>query len=464
MSRRQAISILIFSICTLAAFGAPSQKNIFTIDLKKEIGGTTWIYVQKGFAQAEEQAADLVLIHMNTYGGEVLFADSIRTKILNSHIPVYAFIDNNAASAGALIAIACDKIFMRNGATIGAATVVNSNGEAMPDKYQSYMRATMRATAEAHGRDTLITGQDTSYIWKRNPQIAEAMVDERIVVEGVSEAGKTLTFTSEEALRNGYCEGIANNLKEVIEKHLEYSNYTITSFQPSVWDEIKGFFMSSIVQGILIMLIIGGIYFELQTPGIGFALGVAITAAVLYFLPLYIDGLAAHWEILMFIVGLVLLAIELFALPGFGFFGFLGVALILSGLTLSLIDNVVFNFEAVKISLVRKAIITVLGGLGAGFTLTIYLSSKIGGRGWFKQMALNTSLLKEEGYIGVTTEVKRFVGQTGVASTDLRPSGKIKVASNTLDAISEEGFIEKGESVIVSKQEGAQVYVVRGGD
>jgi len=156
---------------------------------------------------------------MNTYGGEVLYADSIRTKILNSKIPVYVFVDNNAASAGALIAIACNKIFMRQGSSIGAATVVNETGAKMPDKYQSYMRATMRATAESHGKDTIINGKDTTYQWKRDPLIAEAMVDDRTVIPGIIDSGKTLTFTAQEAIKYHYCEGVAENVEEVIENN-----------------------------------------------------------------------------------------------------------------------------------------------------------------------------------------------------------------------------------------------------
>ena len=127
-------------------------------------------------------------------------ADSIRTKTSQRFCPCYVFIDDNAASAGALIAIACDSIYMKPGGKIGAATVVNQTGEQVPDKYQSYMRATMRATAEAHGKDTVISGTDTTLVWHRDPAIAEAMVDPKLFVEGVSDTGQVLTFTASEAM------------------------------------------------------------------------------------------------------------------------------------------------------------------------------------------------------------------------------------------------------------------------
>ena len=167
-----------------------SHPLVYKIDIKKEISNTTRLYLSNGLAEANALGADAVLIHMNTYGGQVDAADSMRTAILYSPIPVYVFIDNNAASAGALISIACKKIYMRKGANIGAATVVNQTGAAMPDKYQSYMRSMIRSTAEAHGQDTIIQKNDTIYKWKRDPLIAEAMVDERVAIPNLIDTGK----------------------------------------------------------------------------------------------------------------------------------------------------------------------------------------------------------------------------------------------------------------------------------
>ena len=442
-------------------YGNNQAKELyFSIDLKKNVGSTTWIYIQKGFEEARKANANIIIIEMNTYGGEVSFADSIRTKILNSDIPVIVFIDNNAASAGALISIACDKIYMSQAATIGAASVVDQTGQKLPDKYQSYMRATMRATAEAHGKDTVVTGNDTVVKWKRDPLIAEAMVDERTVVPNVADSGKILTFTTQEALKYGYCDGTAENIREIIKKESGNQPYELQKFQPTIWDNIKGFMMSPILQGILIMLIIGGIYFELQSPGIGFALGVAITAAVLYFAPLYIDGLAANWEIILFIIGLILIAFEIFVIPGFGISGISGIALVVTGLILSLLNNVNFDFEPVHPGDTGKAILTVIGGLTLGFGLILYLSSKIGSKGLFRKLALETTLENKEGYVGVSLEADNLVGKTGVASTVLRPSGKVKVDSKVYDAVSVNGeFIEKDIQVIIVRYETGQVYV-----
>lgn len=456
------LSIVISSLLASGNLYSNNQARAlyFSIDLKKNVGSTTWIYIQKGFEEARKANANTIIIEMNTYGGEVSYADSIRTKILNSDIPVIVFIDNNAASAGALISIACDKIYMSQAATIGAASVVDQTGQKLPDKYQSYMRATMRATAEAHGKDTVVTGNDTVVKWKRDPLIAEAMVDERTVVPNVADSGKILTFTTQEALKYGYCDGTAENIREIIKKESGNQPYELVKFKPTAWDNIKGFLMSPIFQGILIMLIIGGIYFELQSPGIGFALGVAITAAVLYFAPLYIDGLAANWEIILFVVGLILIGLEIFVVPGFGITGISGIFLVVSGLILSLLNNVNFDFKPIHPADSSKAILTVIGGLTLGFGLIIYLSNKIGSKGLFKKLALETTLENKEGYIGVPTEGVNIVGKKGIAYTVLRPSGKVKVDEKVYDAVSVNGvFIEKGTQIIVVRYETGQVYV-----
>ena len=444
---------MIASICTVVA---DSRPLVYEIDIQKEINNTTQIYLSKGLAEAKTLGADAVLIHLNTYGGQVDAADSMRTAILYSPIPVYVFIDNNAASAGALISIACEKIYMRKGANIGAATVVNQTGTAMPDKYQSYMRSMMRSTAEAHGQDTIIQRNDTLYKWKRDPLIAEAMVDERVSIPNLVDTGKVLTLTAQEAMKWGYCEGIAESPDEVITRYLGYSDYRLVSYTPSWLDDVKGFLLNPVFQSFLIILIIGGIYFEMQAPGMGFPSVVALVAAVLYFAPLYLDGLAANWEILVFVIGLMLIAVELFVLPGFGVAGIGGIVLVTGGLIMALLDNTNFDFRGVSAERWGEAVLTVLAGLVLGFVAMIWLSHKIGRRGIFRRVALVADL--EEAVS--SPDLSALVGQEGIAVTVLRPSGKVRIGTEWYDGVSEAGFIEKGSRVKVLRFENAQLYVV----
>lgn len=443
--------------------GKKDKTLIYSFEIKENIAAPIWRTTKLAMEEAEGLGADMVLIDMNTYGGEVSAADSIRTRLLNSSIPVYCFINDNAASAGALIALSCDSIYMKPSAKIGAATVVNQTGEQVPDKYQSYMRATMRATAEAHGKDTIISGNDTSIVWKRDPHIAEAMVDPRITVIGVVDSGSVLTFTASEALDNNFCEGIVDNRKEIF-KRLEIEEYELKQYNPSGLDKIIGILINPMISGILIMIIIGGIYFEIQSPGIGFPLVAAIIAALLYFAPLYLEGLAEYWELLIFIVGIILIIVELFAIPGFGVAGVAGIIAIITGLALSLFDNVVFEereFTGEGVNLLMKSFGLVIVASFLGLAVSIWAASKLLTSHAFSNLALNTEQQLEKGYVGVQQMEENMIGKEGIAHTVLRPSGKVTIEEKIYDAKSEYGFISKGEAIKVIRYETGQIYVTK---
>ena len=413
---------LFFLALFFCLFAANAQDTIYQIDIDKEIGSTTWRYLRTGLHQARENGAKAVVLRLNTYGGTVVHADSMRTAILNCPLPVYAFVDNNAASAGALIAIACDSIYMRSSASMGA--------------------------------------KDSTGNWRRNPLIAEAMVDERIVVPHLCDSGKVLTLTASEAIAQRYCEGTVESVDELIAQQLHRDRYTLEQFEPSLFDEIAGFLTNPALQAILVTLIFGGIFMELKTPGVGLPAAVACTAAVLYFAPLYIDGLAANWEILIFVVGVILLIFEIFVIPGFGIAGISGFILILAALVLALLGNVNFNFDFVPAHEIGRGLITVTAGIIFYFVLLLLFFKKITSKGPIGRLALQSAQNKDEGYIGVPPELQQYIGQTGEAATILRPSGKVVIDGTQFDAVALHGFIEQGATVEVVKYENAQLYVV----
>jgi len=417
--------------------------RIYSFDIKEEIAPPVFRTTQLAMKSAKDTAADLILIHMNTYGGMLESADSIRTILLQSKIPVWVFIDNNAASAGALISIACDSIYMRPGANIGAATVVNQTGEALPDKYQSYMRSMMRSTAEAKGRD---------------PQIAEGMVDPRISISGVSDSGQVITFTTSEAIKNKFCEGSAESLHDVLEK-TGIKNYNMVRHELTAADRIIGFLINPFVSGILIMVIIGGIYFELQTPGIGFPIGASIFAALLYFAPLYIEGLAANWEIIIFLVGVILIAVEIFAIPGFGVAGISGITLVVVGLALSMVGNMNFEMTSFPLGELLNALFIVIIATFVSLVLSIYFSRKLFTTTAFGELALASTQEKNEGFTSAINSYQIMLGKEGIAKTILRPAGKVQIDDEIYDATAEAGFIEKGENIRVTRYHNTQLFV-----
>jgi len=448
MKTRSFFVYFLLPIILFLSFAGQAQnsKKVVIVPIREEIAPSATRLVAKALLYARENKADLVAIDMDTYGGLVTDADSIRFAILSSPIPVIVFINPNAASAGALISIACDKIYMKQGANIGAATVVNQNGEAAPDKFQSYMRGIIRATAEAKGIDTILNG-DT--IWVRNPKIAEAMVDQDIEIDGVTEKGKVITLTPQEAMKLGFCDGIVGNIDEAIKAFgiIEYESIVI---EKNMIDVIFGFFKNPAVSGILVLLILGGIYYELQSPGLGFPIVVSILAAFLYFVPNFIDGLAANWEILLFILGIILLGIEIFAIPGFGFFGVSGIILILFSLVSSLIPNDGFDFTIQNNSQIRIAFQIITFSVLAFLTLIVLASQGFHKLSFIKKASLETTLEKNS---QKNTVVNKFENTVAICFTDLKPYGKIIIDDKLHNAICINGYASKGDQVLLLHKE-----------
>lgn len=446
MKNTRLVIFLVF--LWLISPGVSAQKRIYYFKIDDNISKPSQRLTEKAVREAEDGGFDFLFLELNTFGGELDAADKIRTALLNTKVPTMVFINNNAASAGALISISCDSIYMRPGASIGAASVVNQSGEIMPDKYQSYMRSMMRTTAEHNDRD---------------PDIAQAMVDPDVEVRGISEKGKVLTFTSEEAVKNRFCEAVVETREEAL-AHAGIENPQIVEQELSFIEKIINFLVHPAVSGILIMCIVGGIYFELQAPGLGVPSIVALAAALLYFAPHYLEGLAAHWEILVFIAGIVLLMLEFFVVPGFGVTGISGIVLIVLSLVLTLVYNVGFKFtfdpDFNAAAHISKMSVLVLLSMLSGFFLSLWLGKKlIMAETRFGSLALRTKLESDSGFSAQDLSCNRYVGMEGVAQTVMRPSGKIEVDGDVLDATAEHGYMEIGDKVVVTKFENAQLFV-----
>ncbi|KKK58543.1 hypothetical protein LCGC14_3043380, partial [marine sediment metagenome] len=217
-----------------------------------------------------------------------------------------------------------------------------------------------------------------------------------------------------------------------------------------------------VVSGILIMVLVGGIYFELQSPGIGFPLAAALLAAILYFAPLYLEGLAQNWELLIFIVGLILIGVEMFAIPGFGIAGLAGILLVVTGLTMAMVDNIVFDFEwNIAFSEVVKKFVIVIGSMFLSIILSLYLGKQLFTNKAFAGLSLDRELNTDDGFLAVESEQKELIGKKGIAESVLRPSGKVLIDDEIYDAVSEYGFINKNEKVKVLRYLHGQLYVIK---
>lgn len=419
-----------------------AQTSVYELPIDGDINSTAWRNTQQAFQAAEDLGVDWVIIRLNTFGGMVNFADSIRSRILHSPLKTLVYIDHNAASAGALISIACDKIYLSKGSSIGAASVVDQTGKVMPEKYQSYMRGLMRATAEAKGR---------------NPRIAEAFVDPKVDLPQWKEAGQVLTFTSGEAVEAGFANGEVSSFQELLQAEgLETA--TITKHEVTWMDSLIGLLTNPAVQGFLIVLIMGGIYFEMTSPGIGLPLIVALVATILYFAPLYMEGLAAHWEILLFVIGLILLLLEIFVIPGFGVAGIAGLLLIICSFAFSMVPNENFDFSLTAPNLLFRSFILVVVSIVGAIILCVVLGRSILKSGAFRRLVLADEQKADQGYVSSTLS-RELIGKQGVAKTDLRPSGKVEIEGAWYDAVSMDGYITKGTLIRVEKHENYNLFV-----
>jgi len=435
---------IIACLFSALALGQEKLPQVLHLKVTSDIDPRSNRYVTLGLERAIEMNVDFVILELDTYGGALIDADEIRTKILNYERPIYAFINKDAASAGALISIACDSIYMTAGSSIGAATVVTGEGKAAPDKYQSYMRSIMRSTAESKGR---------------NPEIAEAMVDEEILLDSLIKDGKVLTFSVSEAIENGFCEAEVEGIEDIMLKS-NVKTYDIELFKLNWSERIIALFLNPAVSGVLILLILGGLYFELQSPGFGFPIAASIIAALLYFTPYYLNGLAENWEIIFFFVGLLLISIEIFVIPGFGLPGILGLVFTIGSLVLVMINNDGLSFDLIEPSLINNAIITSLIGFLSALFLMIFMGTRLTRTSFFNRFALTAVQDTSRGYTSSFYN-KSLIGATGIVESILRPSGRVKIDGEIYDAYTRGEYLDKGEKIEVISAEGTSLKVKR---
>ncbi len=426
----------------IPAFASDSLSVVYRIRLDSDIDKSAQRLVTLGLEKADKAGADYVLIDIDTYGGAVDAADSIRSAILRYKRPVAAYVNMQAASAGALISIACDSIYMKTGSSIGAATVVDQSGNVMPDKYQSFMRGMMRSTAQANGRD---------------PHVAESMTD----------TANVLSMTPTEAMAVGYCEGIYESVEEVAHAMVGDNGFVIRSMEDdmSFLDKLIQFLLNPLLQSIFMMMIIGGIFVEIRTPGIGLPLITAIVGALLYFAPGYLGHLVSYWEILLFVVGLVLIGLEIFVIPGFGVAGITGIITVVASLAFAMVDNVeLFHWDG---SLNLQPVIQPLGiviiSSAAAVFGSVWLVRRLYQTRSFDHIALRQEMKADEGFTGVVSGLESLVGEPVVVFTDMRPGGKVKTTDGRIleATLKFGGFAVKGETLKVLSAEQGRLYCER---
>lgn len=415
-----------------------SQRKIVHAKIDGEIDLGLSPFIQRVISDAEEKNADAIIFEINTFGGRVDAATQIKDAILDSKILTIAFVNKRAISAGALITLSCKKIAMANGSSIGATTVVNETGEKQSEKYQSYMRSEMRSTAERNNRRT---------------DIAEGMVDERIVVNGLDDSTTLITLTSAEARKYEIADTVVNNLDEALAA-FGFENAELIRVNSNWAEDFVRFLNNPIISSLLIMIGLVGLFTEIKTPGWGLPGTAALIALGLFFGASFILDLASGLEIIMFIGGVVLLLLEIFVIPGFGIAGIGGIILILASLFLSLINTDYFYDMGTISSAIVQLAASILLAVVAILLLLKYLPKSKS----FNKLVLADEEKTSQGFSS-NPDYSAILHSTGVALTPLRPAGSVIIDGKKYDVLTEGEFIEKGKNVKVIKTEGVKIVV-----
>jgi len=423
----------------------PSASAVLRIPIEGTIDLGLAPFVSRVVDEAAESGA-VVLLDVNTFGGRVDAAVLIRDALIDAPVKTIAFVNPRAISAGALISLACETIAMRPGGTIGAATPVTGGGTeemtAADEKVVSYMRTEMRSTAERRGR---------------NPDIAAAMVDRDVEVEGVIEKGKVLTLTTEEALRTGIADREVANIEELLEE-LGLGDAQVLDRELNWAEQLARAVSNPVVSSLLLSLGFLGIILELYQPGWGLPGSLGVLALVTFFFGHHVVQLAGLEEILLFVLGLGLIALELLVIPGFGVVGLLGVAIVLGAVVMSLIGldlriSWELGFLQRALTVTSSAVVlTVVGGL---LMLRLLPASGVG-----RRLVLRRALRGDQGFRSHSDESERELpaGTVGSALSDLRPAGRARFGSRRLDVVSEGGYITAATEVrIVAWRAGTAV-------
>jgi membrane-bound serine protease (ClpP class) len=401
-------------------------------------------FVGRVLEEAAGAEATAVILDINTFGGRVDAAVLIRDALLRARVRTVAFVNKRAISAGALIALAAETIAMADGGTIGAAMPVEMGPPGAParpvaEKTVSYMRKEFRATAESR---------------KRPPLLAEAMVDADVEIPGVIDKGKLLTLTTEEALQHGLADVRAESLDAVLQfLHLTGADVRTAS---QTWAETLVRFLTHPVMGSLLMTLgILGIIVELRTPGFGVPGALGLASLALFFWGHWLVQLAGWEELLLVGSGLVLLALEVFVVPGFGLTGILGLTALLGGLGLSVVGAGA-TWEVILMAMGRGALALLLAFAASLALLRLLPRLPVG-----RRLVLEPALLSGTAGAAAPERDYGWLGKHGIAASPLRPAGLAHLDGERVDVVSDGELIEAGQPIEVIRVDGNRIVVRR---
>ncbi|UYO30693.1 NfeD family protein [Bacillus halotolerans] len=427
--RAALLSIFLLSLLGVQLHTKAEKQTVYVIPVEKNVEQGLASFLSRSLQDAEAQHANHIILDINTPGGLVKSAIDIADTINETDIPITAYVNKRALSAGAYIALQADAIYMAPGGKMGAAAIIDGKGNAADKKAESFWLAELEDAAAKNNRD---------------PKYARAMADPDVDArEAGAPKGDLLTLNAEKAVDVGYSEGTVNNLSALVKK-LGYGDAHISYAEESFAEKAARWLTSPIVVPILLTIAFLGLTVELFSPGVGLPGTAGFIALILFFYGHLATGLAGYETVLLFIAGVILILMEIF-LPG-GIIGLLGLGAIVASLFLA-----AGSFTVMAVSLLIASAVSI--------TAFILLTRVLGKRmKFFKKFILNDSTNTESGYVSNQTRTD-LIGKEGVTFTPLRPAGTVIIDDERLDVVSEGLFTEKDKKVKVIKVEGSRIVV-----
>lgn len=420
--------LLILLILSVPALAQPGDV-VYIIPIEGNIDPALASFVERIYDEAEEADAARVILEIDTYGGYIDAAILINERALRSSVPTTSFVTKKAISAGALITLSGEKIFMAPGTTIGAAEPRLGDQKA-DEKVVSMWSQKLRAAAETYGRDG---------------NIAAAMADADIEIEGLKAKGKLLTLTQQQALELKMADFSAANRQEVLNLS-NLSDSRVVVAEASSAENLARWVTNPYISPILLTIGFAGIILELLTVGWGVSGLLGLTSLGLYFGGHFIAGFTGWESILLFIIGIILMLVEIFVVPGFGIAGVAG------------LGAMIFSIILTATSL-EQAIISLIIALLGTVVLVVISFKYMRTRRMWNRLILGTRQEKSEGYVAPEENLSELLGAQGISLTPLRPSGTAEINGKRIDVVTEGGFIPRDTEVQVVQVEGTRVVV-----
>jgi membrane-bound serine protease (ClpP class) len=441
MTRRLATVAVVLALMPwgrAARAQGPSTEVVYRVPVRGPIEPAITPFVQRSLDEARDAGAVAVILDLDTPGGSLAAAVRIAEAVSSAEVPVYALVSHRALAVGALVALSTRGVFMRPASVLGAAPRPDGAAPTESGRLVASMRRRMRAAAEAGGLD---------------PRIAEAMVDRAVAIPGVVAASDLLTLTADEAARVGYAAEV-DALPAALAS-LGHQGARVVTTEASWAEQAVRFLSHPVVAPFLLSLAFLGLLAEIRTPKFGMAGAAALLALALFFGSHIIVGLAGTGDVALFGVGLLLLGLEVFVVPGFGIVGVLGIVGILTSVYLSLLPGLPTATDFTRVALVLASSVLVITAIAWAMAQTLP-----GGRGLAPRGVL--ALLRRGHVAGFESPQRRqaLVGREGTAITDLRPSGTGFFDEQRIDVVSESEWIPAGTPVRIVSDHGYR-HVVR---